>query len=81
MKRADVPIFDPKEVKQKMKQSLDLQVDMPMFDPSSVSRPYQNPTQDQQAYIPGTAFREPTTKPKDDPRERPGGLRATTAPY
>ena len=37
-KRVDVPLFDPKEVKSKMKYSFDLKKGLPVFDPSTVKK-------------------------------------------
>mmetsp|Transcript_44552 Transcript_44552/g.59103 ORF Transcript_44552/g.59103 Transcript_44552/m.59103 type:complete len:120 (+) Transcript_44552:186-545(+) len=77
-----IPQVDAETVKRSMSQNMDLRMDLPIIKPGDVSQPYENPHTDASVYIPGTSIHEPSTKPRDDPRERPvHGQRAHTAPY
>ena len=67
-KPSDLPQYDPKDVKEQMKQHMDL--DLPAHHSSSQMSSYPQHGVST-VYMPGTTYPEVSTTPKDDPRELP----------
>ena len=73
--------IDPETAKKRMAKSLDLGMALPLVKPGHVDQPFEPPHLAPGLFIPGTSIREPSTEPKYEPGQRPGGERVGTAPY